>query len=81
MPGENLRNPVKKGNKKDAYTNFLNDVKQFQEIDSLAAVNLKEQNWKKKRSSDSTETSSRGKRQRLNSEVCFLCEKQGSSRR
>ena len=30
---------------------------------------------KRKRSSDSTETSSRGKRQRLNSEVCFLCEK------
>ena len=30
---------------------------------------------KRKHSSDSTETSSRGKRQRLNSEVCFLCEK------
>ena len=39
---------------------------------NLAAANLKEQ---RKRSSDSTETSSRGKRQRLNAEVCFLCEK------
>ena len=35
---------------------------------------------KRKRSSDSTETSSRGKGQRLNSEVCFLVW-EGSSRR
>ena len=39
-----LENPVKKGNKKDAYTNFPNHVKQFQDIDSLAAAKLKEQN-------------------------------------
>ena len=33
-----LENPVKKGNKKDAYTNFLNHVKQFQDIDSLPVI-------------------------------------------
>ena len=99
-----LENPVKKGNKRDAYTNFLNHVKQFQDIDSLPVIvkfecdetaencrkscnakfsscKLEKAKLKRKRSSDSTETSSRGKRQRLNSEVCFLCEKQGSSRR
>ena len=93
-----LENPVKKGNKKDAYTNFLNHVKQFQDIDSLPVIvkfecdetaencrkscnakfsscKLEKAKLKRKRSSDSTETSSRGKRQRLNSEVCFLCEK------
>ena len=100
-----LENPVKKGNKRDAYTNFLNHVKQFQDIDSLPVIvkfgcDETAENWefhraswhkscyakfssckleraklKRKRSSDSTETSSRGKRQRLNSEVCFLCEK------
>ncbi|CAH3185677.1 unnamed protein product [Porites evermanni] len=33
-----LENPVKKGNKKDVYTNFLNHVKQFQDIDSLPVI-------------------------------------------
>ena len=33
-----LKNPVKKGNKKDAYTNFRNHVKQFQDIDSLPVI-------------------------------------------
>ena len=100
-----LKNPVKKGNKRDAYTNYLNHVKQFQDIDSSPVIvkfgcDETAENWefhraswhkfcyakfsrckleraklKRKHSSDSTETSSRGKRQRLNSEVCFLCEK------
>ena len=100
-----LENAVKKGNKKDAYTNFLNHVNQFQDIDSLPEIvkfgcvetaenwefqraswqkscyakfsscKLERAKLKRKRSSDSTKTSSRGKRQRLNSEVCFLCEK------
>ena len=100
-----LENPLKKGNKKEAYTNLLNHVKQFQDIDSLLVIvkfgcDETAENWefhcaswhkscytkfssckveraklKRKRSSGSTETSSRGKRQRLNSEVCFLCEK------
>ena len=100
-----LGKPVKKGNKKDAYTNFLNHVKQFQDIDSLPEIvkfgcdetaedwefhraswhkscyakfsscKLEKAKLKRKRSSDSTETSSRGKRQRLNSEVCCLCKK------
>ena len=100
-----MENPVKKGNKKDAYTNFLNHVKQFQDIDSLPVIvkfgcDETAENWefhhaswhkscyakfsrckleraklKRKRSSDLTETSSRGKQERLNSEVCFLCEK------
>ena len=90
---------------KDAYTDFLNHVKQFQDIDSLPVIvkfgcDETAENWefqraswhkscyakfssckleraklKRKCSSDSTETSSRGERQRLNSEVCFLCEK------
>ena len=97
-----LENPVKKGNKKDAYTNFLNHVKQFQDIDSLPVIvkfgcDETAENWefhraswhkscyakfssckleraklKRKRSSDSTETSSRGKRQRLNSVCVFF---------
>ena len=33
-----LENPVKKRNKKDGYTNFLNHVKQFQGIDSLPVI-------------------------------------------
>jgi len=33
-----LEHAVKKGNKKDAYTNFLNHVKQFQDIDSLQVI-------------------------------------------
>ena len=41
----------------------------------FSSCKLEKAKLKRKRSSDSTETSSRGKRQRLNSEVCFLCEK------
>ena len=41
----------------------------------FSSCKLERAKLKRKRSSDSTETSSRGKRQRLNSEVCFLCEK------
>ena len=99
-----LENPVKKGINKDAYTNFLNHVKQFQDIDCLPVMwwdwmwwdrrklKFHRASWHescyakfssckleraklKKRSSVLTETSSRGKRQHLNSEVCFLCEK------
>ena len=33
-----LKNPVKKGNKRDAYTNYLNHVKQFQDIDSSPVI-------------------------------------------
>lgn len=33
-----LETPVKKGNKIDAYTNFLNHVKQFQDTDSLPVI-------------------------------------------
>ncbi|CAH3195531.1 unnamed protein product [Porites evermanni] len=92
-----LENPLKKGNKKGAYTNFLNHVKQFQDIDSLPVIvkfgcdetaenwefhraswhkscyaklsscKLEREKLKTKGSSDWTETSSRGKRQRLNS--------------
>ena len=32
-----LENRVKKRNKKDAYTNFLNHVKQFQDIDFVTS--------------------------------------------
>ena len=100
-----LKNPIKKGNKRYAYTSFLHHVKQFQDIDSSPVIvkfgcEETAENWefhraswhkfcyakfsrckleraklKRKHSNDSTETSSRGKRQRLNSEVCFLCEK------
>ena len=41
----------------------------------FSSCKLERAKLKRKRSSDSTETSSRGERQRLNSEVCFLCEK------
>ena len=97
-----LENPVKKGNQKDAYTNFLNHVKLFQDIDFLPVIvkfgcDETAENWefhraswhkycyakfsscrleraklKRKRSSDSTETSFRCKRQRLNIEVFFF---------
>ena len=33
-----MKYPVKKGNKKDACTNFLNHVKQFQDMDSLPVI-------------------------------------------
>ena len=45
IPEKNLRsfkmsfgNPVKKGNKKDAYKNLPNHVKQFQHLDSLPMI-------------------------------------------
>ena len=41
----------------------------------FSSCKLERAKLKRKRSSDLTETSSCGKRQRLNSEVCFLCEK------
>ena len=56
-----LENPVKKGNKKDAYKNFPNHVKQFQHLDSLPMI-----------VKFGCETRSRGKRKRLNSDVCFF---------
>ena len=100
-----LENQVKKGNKKkDAYKNFPNHVKQFQDTASFPVIvkfgcdetaenrefhrasrhkscyakfsscKLEIAKLKIKRSSDSTETCSRGKRKWLNSEVCFFCE-------
>ena len=101
-----LENQFKKGNKKkDAYKNFPNHVKQFQDTASFPVIvkfgcdetaenrefhrasrhkscyakfsscKLEIAKLKIKRSSDSTETSSRGKRKWLKSEVCFFCEK------